>query len=247
MLIRCDKIKVQYDNEPVIEDLSFTVESGDYLCIVGDNGAGKSTLLKCLLGLKSISEGTLEYDEGLTNKRIGYVPQMSESDADYPATVSEIVLSGCIGRGGGSPFFSKKDKELAKKKIAEVGLSDAADKSFNDLSGGQKRRVMLARALMASEQLLVMDEPVSSLDPIATREFYETVNAIHDEGMTVIMVSHDIHSAVHNATHILHLSNRIQNFFGTKEEYLKSDAGHTYLGKNGDCAQCHQHFEQLKF
>ncbi len=247
MLIRCDNIKVQYNDQTVIDNLSFSVDEGDYLCIVGDNGAGKSTLLKCILGLKNISAGTLAFAEGFAQGSIGYVPQTNDAEMNFPATVREIVLSGSIGGHGASPFYSKAEKALAVKYIEEVGLSKEADRSFNDLSGGMKRRVMLARALMASSRLLVMDEPVSSLDPIATREFYEKVNAIHDEGMTIIMVSHDIHTAVHNATHILHLSNRLPNFFGTKEEYLKSDIGHTYLGKNGDCAQCHQHFEQLKF
>ena len=247
MLIKCENIKVQYDDQTVIENLSFSVDEGDYLCVVGDNGAGKSTLLKCILGLKQISAGSISFSDGFKQSGIGYVPQTNDSDMRYPATVKEIVLSGCVAKHGASPFYSKEEKSLAAKKIADVGLENEADKSFNDLSGGMKRKVMLARALMASSKLLVMDEPVSSLDPIATRDFYEKVNDIHDEGMTVIMVSHDIHTAVHNATHILHLSNRLPNFFGTKEEYLKSDIGHTYLGKDGDCAQCHQHFEQLKF
>ncbi len=247
MLINCENIKVMYDDQTVIDDLSFSVEYGDYLCIVGDNGAGKSTLLKCLLGLKNITSGTLSFDPAFSRKQIGYVPQSNDLSDDFPATVREIVLSGCMNRHGAFSFYTKAEKEEAARCMEETGLTQEAGKSFNDLSGGLKKRVMLARALMASGKLLVMDEPVSSLDPIATRDFYEKVDNIHGEGMTVIMVSHDIHTAVHNATHILHLSNRLPNFFGTREEYLKSDIGHTYLGKNGDCAQCHRHFDTLKF
>ncbi len=244
MLIRCENITVSYNSRIVIDNLSFSVDSGDYLCIVGDNGAGKSTLIKCILGLKSLASGTLTFDPHFSKKGIGYVPQTNETEKGFPATVREVVLSGCVSHSV-SPFYSKEEKKRADECLDEVGLSDVAKTNLLALSGGQKKRVMLARALMASDGLLIMDEPVASLDPIATREFYDKVKSINDEGTTVIMVSHDIHTAVHNATHILHLSNRLPNFFGTKEEYLKSDIGHTYLGKDGDCAQCHQHIHGL--
>lgn len=245
-IITCENITVRYDNQIVIDDLTFSVSYGDYLCIVGDNGAGKSTLLKCLLGLKELSGGTLFYGDGVKKNQIGYVPQKNENSEGFPATVSEVVLSGCINRHGLGPFYSKDERERAKHILGELALNDLAQKSINELSGGQQKRVMLARALMASEKLLVMDEPVAALDPIATKEFYETVDKLHREGMTIIMVSHDIHTAVHSATHILHLSNRLPNFFGTKESYLKSDIGHTYLGTGGNCTQCHTHLVDYK-
>ena len=239
-IIKGEKLSVRYDDQIVIENLSFLVSDGDYLCIVGDNGAGKSTLLKCILGLKSISGGSLLYGDDFKKNQIGYVPQKSENIEGFPATVIEVVMSGCLNKHGFSPFYNNKEKKRAHMVLGELDIMDLADMSINELSGGQLKRVMLARALMASERLLVMDEPVAALDPAATREFYATVNKLNREGMTIIMVSHDIHAAVHNATHILHLSNRLPNFFGTKEEYLKSDIGHTYLGSHGDCTQCHE-------
>lgn len=246
-IFTCENISVRYDDQIVIEELSFSVSYGDYLCIVGDNGAGKSTLLKCILGLKSLSGGTLKFADDFKKNQIGYVPQKNESKEGFPATVTEVVLSGCLNQHGLIPFYSKEEKKRAAEILDELALKDLSDKSINELSGGQIKRVMLARALMASEKLLVMDEPVAALDPIATKEFYATVEKLHNEGMTIIMVSHDIHTAVHNATHILHLSNRLPNFFGTKEAYLKSDIGHTYLGTHGNCAQCHTHLVDYKY
>lgn len=240
-IIKCENISVRYDDQIVLENLSFSVSDGDYLCIVGDNGAGKSTLLKCILGLKSLSGGTLSFAEDIKKNQIGYVPQNGENSEGFPATVTEVVMSGCLNQHGFKPFYTKEEKKRAMEVLDELTLKDLADKSINELSGGQVKRVMLARALMASEKILVMDEPVAALDPVATKEFYATVDKLHHEGMTIIMVSHDIHTAVHNATHILHLSNRLPNFFGTKEEYLRSDIGHTYLDTHGDCAQCHTH------
>lgn len=240
-IIRCENISVRYDDQIVLEDLSFSVSEGDYLCIVGDNGAGKSTLLKCILGLKSLSGGDISFADDFKKNQIGYVPQKNESSGEFPATVMEVVMSGCLNKHGFAPFYKREEKKRAEKVLDELTLKDLANKSINELSGGQLKRVMLARALMASEKILIMDEPVAALDPVATKEFYATVEKLHHEGMTIIMVSHDIHTAVHSASHILHLSNRLPNFFGTKEEYLRSDIGHTYLDTHGDCAQCHTH------
>ena len=242
-LLTCTHICVSYDDRTVIEDLSFNVGYGDYLCIVGDNGAGKSTLIKCLLGLKQISGGTLKFDDEIRGNQIGYVSQNLEVNEDFPASVSEVVLSGCLNRHGLLPFYSKKEKSKALEVLNKLSLADIARENFKNLSGGQQRRVMLARALMASEKLLILDEPVSSLDPIATEEFYNTMKMLNDSGMTLIMVSHDIHTAVHKASHILHLSNQMPNFFGTREEYLGSKAGRSYLTSGGNCSQCNKKIE----
>ena len=239
-LIKCEDLQVNYDSRSVIKDLSFTVNYGDYLCIVGDNGAGKSTLVKCLLGLKQISGGQMTFASDIGRNQIGYVSQMSSSDADFPATVLEVVMSGCLNRHGFNPFYKKSEKERAMDILAKLGLADLANQSYKNLSGGQQKRVFLSRALMASEKLLILDEPVAALDPIATDDFYSTMDLLHKEGMTLIMVSHDIHTAVHKATHILHLSNQMPNFFGTREEYLRSSIGHTYLGTSGNCSQCNK-------
>lgn len=239
-ILICKHIQVSYDDRTVIEDLTFNVGYGDYLCIVGDNGAGKSTLIKCILGLKPISGGELIFDEELRQNQIGYVSQNLEVNEDFPASVLEVVTSGCLNRHGIHPFYSKKEKFSAKEILNKLGLADLEAESFKNLSGGQQRRVLLARALMASEKLLILDEPVSSLDPIATDEFYNTMKMLNDEGMTLIMVSHDIHTAVHKASHILHLSNQMPNFFGTREEYLGSKIGHSYLGSGGNCTQCNK-------
>lgn len=239
-ILKCEHLQVKYDNRTVIDDLNFSISYGDYLCIVGDNGAGKSTLLKCLLGLKNASAGTVSFDTNLKKNQIGYVSQALDINNDFPATVTEVVLSGCLNQHGLSPFYTKQEREHALEILGELNMSDYIGKSFKELSGGQQKRVLLARALMASEKLLLLDEPVAALDPIATEEFYDTMRHLNKSGMTLIMVSHDIHKAVHNASHILHLSNCMPNFFGTHSEYLASDIGHTYLGEHGHCSQCHE-------
>lgn len=239
-LLKCENVQVNYDDRRVINDLSFTVNFGDYLCIVGDNGAGKSTLIKCILGLKPISGGTMSFDSSIRRNQIGYVSQSSSSDDDFPATVLEVVLSGCLNRHGFSPFYSKAEKQSALDILGKMGLADLAGESYKNLSGGQQKRVFLSRALMASEKLLILDEPVAALDPVATEEFYDTMDILRKEGLTLIMVSHDIHTAVHRATHILHLSNQLPNFFGTRTEYLNSPIGNSYLGNSGHCVQCNK-------
>ncbi len=239
-LLICKDLLIKYENTTVISNLSFSVNYGDYLCIVGDNGAGKSTLLKCILGLKTVQSGSISFDESLARTEIGYVSQLDEMNKDFPASVTEVVLSGCLNKHGLSPFYSKKEKALASQALMKLNIKDLADKSFQELSGGQRKRVLLARALLASGKLLLLDEPVAALDPIATREFYEILTSLNKEGMTIIMVSHDIHTSIHTATHILHLSSEVPTFFGTTDEYLNSQIGNTYLGEHGSCRQCYK-------
>ena len=221
MQIKCKNIRLEYDRIPVVENLSFSVAHGDFLCIVGSNGSGKSTLVKALLGLKKVSGGTIECTLG-KNGRIGYLPQQHDSKRDFPASVFEIVLSGCLNDRGFRPFYYlKSDKKRAESIMKSLGIYGMKNRSFRELSGGQQQRVLLCRAVCAADELIILDEPVAGLDPVETAEMYDTVKRINKQGMTVLMVSHDLSAAVTLASHILHLSDG-KYFFGTTDEYLKS-------------------------
>lgn len=243
-LIKCENLLIKYENTTVIDGLSFSVNSGDYLCVVGDNGAGKSTLIKCLLGLKDINGGSIDFDNDFDKKAIGYVSQLDEIQDDFPACVMEVVLLGCLNKHGILPFYTKKEKERALELLRKLHIENLQNKSFKELSGGQRKRVLLARALMTSGDLLLLDEPTAALDPIATRDFYDTISKLNKEGMTIVMVSHDIHASIHHATHILHLSGNMPTFFGTVDQYLDSKIGHTYLDEKGKCSQCDQNLHE---
>ena len=223
----CRNLKLGYENITLTEDLSFSVESGDYLCIVGENGAGKSTLMRTILRLQKPLAGTIEYKDDLTASKIGYLPQQTIVQKDFPASVYEVVLSGCQNSLGFNIFYTKAARKRAADNMERLGISDLAKWCYRDLSGGQQQRVLLARALCATEKMLLLDEPVAGLDPLVTNEMYELIKRLNDEGITVIMISHDIVSSVKYAKHILHIGNDF--FFGTTEDYKKSSAGSTYL------------------
>lgn len=222
--IICENASLGYENRPILQGLSFTVNAGDYLCIVGENGSGKSTLMKTILGLTPPLGGQVRM-EGLKSTEIGYLPQQTQVQRDFPASVREVVLSGFQGRSGLRPFFTRAEKAEAERNMEKMGVSQFAHKSYRELSGGQQQRVLLARALCATRKCLLLDEPVSGLDPKVTAEMYETIRQLHQEGITIIMISHDIHAALENATHILHIGENV--FFGTRDEYLNS--GHSFL------------------
>lgn len=222
-LLTVSDLSVGYDSQAVVSNLNFTVYPGDYLCIVGENGAGKTTLMRTLLRLIPPLSGSITPGEGLKLNEIGYLPQQTAVQKDFPASVREIVLSGCQGRCGLRPFYSKAEKELAMKNISRMGISDLVGRNYRHLSGGQQQRVLLARALCATGKLLLLDEPVSGLDVKATAEMYRLIEELNKEGVTVIMISHDLEAAFKYASHILHIGSSI--FFGTKEEYLSSDNG----------------------
>ncbi len=228
----CKNLKLGYENITLTEDLSFSVEKGDYLCIVGENGAGKSTLMRTLLRLQKPLSGTIEYGDDLKASKIGYLPQQTVVQKDFPASVFEVVLSGCQNSLGYHLFYSKADRKRASDNMARLGISDLAKWCYRDLSGGQQQRVLLARALCATEKMLLLDEPVAGLDPLVTGEMYELIKRLNDEGITVIMISHDIASSVRYAKHILHIGNEF--FFGTVEEYKRSAAGSAYLEGSPD-------------
>ena len=225
-LIKCENVSIGYEGQTVVKDLNFAIEKGDYLCIVGENGSGKSTLVKSLLGLKSVEKGRITFGDGLRQNEIGYLPQQNDTQKDFPASVYEVVLSGRLNSRGFHPFYTSGDKREAVEKMELLGIRDLE----RDLSGGQKQRVLLARALCATKSLLLLDEPVTGLDPIVTGEFYQLIRRINrDSGIAVVMVSHDIESAVEDATHILHLQETAL-FFGTTEDYRRSRIGRKFLG-----------------
>lgn len=228
-LISCKNLSIGYDNTTVVKSISFDVEEGDYLCILGENGSGKSTLIKCLLGLIHQKSGDIKLD-GLKTTEIGYLPQQTQVQKDFPASVFEVVLSGCLNSRGFFPFYSKKEKQKARDNIKLFKIEDLMRKSYRDLSGGQQQRVLLARALCATKKLLVLDEPVTGLDPVATKEFYNIVKDINDKlNVTVIIVSHDVFNAGEYSNKILHMNKEIK-FFGDTEEYKKSDAYKSVIG-----------------
>jgi zinc transport system ATP-binding protein len=228
-LISCENVSLSYENNIVLRDLSFSVDSGDYLCVVGENGSGKSTLIKALLSLKNISAGRISFGDGLRRNEIGYLPQQTGAQRDFPAGVYEVVLSGCLNGRGMSPFYTKAEKMRALENMERLDILPLKKRCYRELSGGQQQRVLLARALCATRKLLLLDEPVSGLDPVVTAEMYELIKGINRSGITVIMVSHDIESACRYASHILHLQGR-PLFFGKTGDYVASDAGRRFLG-----------------
>lgn len=234
--IKCNKLKMGYEGKVVFDDLSFAVNKGDYLCIVGENGSGKSTLMKGLLGLINPLSGSIEYGDGLEKKYIGYLPQQSDIQSDFPGSVFEVVLSGTLNRSK-LPFYSKEQKSVALNNMKKVGISELKRKSFQELSGGQQQRVLLARALCATSKLIILDEPISGLDPLATQDLYDLVTDLNKEGITVVMVSHDITSAVYHASHILHLSGD-GFFYGSTHKYMHSSYGEKFLITDCPCDDC---------
>lgn len=223
--IICNDVSLGYEGSIVTEHLNFEINEGDYLCIIGENGAGKSTLIKALLNLKLPVSGQIIVGDGLKPTEIGYLPQQTVVQKDFPASVWEIVLSGCLNRCGLRPFYTREEKQLAVENMERLGISNLSKKCYRELSGGQQQRVLLARALCATKKMLLLDEPVAGLDPKVTNEMYELIYRLNKkDGITVVMVSHDIEATVKYATHILHVSN-IPLFFGKKEEYVISGKG----------------------
>ena len=186
--------------------------------------------MKTLLNLNAPMKGSITYGDGLHKNEIGYLPQQTVVQRDFPASVREIVLSGCQARSGLRPFYNKEEKKLAEENMRRLGISDLAARCYRDLSGGQQQRVLLARALCATRTILLLDEPVSGLDPIVTAGMYDLIKELNDDGITIIMVSHDISAAVRYASHILHIGDTV--FFGTKEEYLKSEMGKIFTSES---------------
>ena len=232
--LTCQNLTVGYDGRTVLQGLNFEVNPGDYLCILGENGSGKSTRMKTILGLQAPISGRILTGDGLRKNEIGYLPQQTQAQKDFPASVREIVLSGCQGRCGSRPLYSKEEKRLAEENIGKMGIGSLTKRCYRELSGGQQQRVLLARALCATRKMLLLDEPVSGLDPRVTAEMYGLIERLNrEEGITVMMISHDISAALNYASHILHIGDSV--FFGTKADYLQSPQGRVFdSGKGGE-------------
>ena len=220
-LIKIENLTLSYENMTVIKNMSFEVADGDYLCIVGENGSGKSTLVKALLSLKKPEKGSIEFGEGLKKNEVGYLPQQTMAQKDFPASVYEVVLSGCLNSRGIRPFYSAKERQKALETMELLGITDLKNRSYRDLSGGQQQRVLLSRALCATKKLILLDEPVAGLDPIVTAELYDLIEKINKSGVTVIMVTHDLSAAINCSKHILCMT-EAEWFFGGREEFLMS-------------------------
>lgn len=230
--LSCNNLSVGYEDGIVVSELTFELNKGDYVCVVGENGAGKSSLIKGILGLAQIKSGSIEYGDGISRADVGYLPQQKDYQKNFPATVMEVVLSGFVGKMGLRPFYTKAEKAKALEIINEFGMSDYVRESFANLSGGQKQRVLLARALCATDKFLLLDEPATGLDPAATEEMYELLKKLNREkSTTILMVSHDMNKAVSDANLILHVNKgKGAGFFGPAKEYLDSDAAKHFLG-----------------
>lgn len=231
MIFECKGVTLGYENKVVAKNLNFKIDQGDYLCVVGENGTGKSTLIKTLLGLiKPLNGEVIANVQRKNHKGVGYLPQQTQAQKDFPASVWEVVLSGVLNNDHRCPFYNKKDKAEAEKNMEKLNILDLKKRCYRELSGGQQQRVLLARALCATDSVLILDEPVTGLDPAASMEFYETIKDLNKkENVTIIMVSHDIKNALNYATHILHLEQE-NDFFGTVEEYKKSNVSNMFLG-----------------
>ena len=229
-LIKCEDLAFAYSGETVLRGVSFSVNTGDYLCIVGENGSGKSTLMRGLLGLKEPSAGSITFGDGLKPNEIGYLPQQTDLQRDFPASVFEVALSGRLNSLGRRFFYSRADRAVTERNLERIGMLEFKNRCYQDLSGGQQQRVLLARALNATSKLLLLDEPVAGLDPVATGEMYNILKLINlCDGVTVVMVSHDVNAAMRYATHILQLGHT-QLYFGSVHDYVHSDAARILRG-----------------
>lgn len=229
-IIEVKNLTMSYERVQVLENISFSLGKGEWLSIVGENGSGKTTLLKGIAGLLPLKSGSVDFG-GISRKNIGYLPQQTAIQRDFPACVHEVVESGCTGNARLFGLRSAADKKRASDAIKELGIEGIHHRPYCDLSGGQQQRVLLARALCATEKLLLLDEPVTGLDPIVSAEMYESIASLNKKrGVAIIMVSHDIAGAVKYSDKILHIGNGVE-FFGSTEEYLKSDLGKRFASK----------------
>lgn len=224
-----EHVSIAYERMTVLKDVSFSVEEGDYVCVLGENGSGKSTLMKGILGLVPLQEGRISFHGEVQRTHVGYLPQQTQTQKDFPASVMEVVLSGCLNSKGIRPFYLKKERSMALYNLKRLGIEELAKKSYRNLSGGQQQRVLLARALCATDKIIFLDEPISGLDPVATSEFYQLIEKLNKENqISVVMVSHDIGAALRSANKVLHIRKE-GCFFGTKEEYMESGLGSGFM------------------
>ena len=216
--IICRNLAIGYEGKAIVQNINFSVHQGEYICVIGENGAGKSTLMRTLLGLQQPIKGEVSLGDGLKKNEIGYLPQQTVIQKDFPVSVREIVLSGCQSQMGLRPFYNRKEKEYACKMMEKLQITQLSKRCYRELSGGQQQRVLLARALCATSKILVLDEPVAGLDPKMTKEMYALIEKINrEEKIMVLMISHDIKGVMDYASHIIQIGKKV--FYGTKEEY----------------------------
>lgn len=227
-LIECKKLSIGYSDKVVSKDISFAIERGQFVCLAGENGSGKSTLLKTILGLNKPLGGKIIFESDFNRKTIGYLPQQSDSQKDFPATVREVVMSGFLNRMGWRPFYNRSEKEKAQKILSELKIEDLINKSFRELSGGQQQKVLLARAICATDGVIVLDEPTNALDVRSRKKLYSLLSDLNKSGMTIIMVSHNLEEVLKYATHIIYLKDTL-GYAGDKDGFLHSD----YCGQLG--------------
>ncbi|MFI3200137.1 MAG: metal ABC transporter ATP-binding protein [Eubacteriales bacterium] len=221
--LMCKEVTLGYEQNVIVNNLSFSINKGDYFCIIGENGTGKTTLMKGILGLIKPMSGEIIWGDGLATNEIGYLTQQSEIQREFPASVQEVVLSGFQNRSSRKFFYTTEEKKEAHRIMKQLGIDSYKKKCYRELSGGQQQRVLLSRALCATRKMLFLDEPVAGLDPKISEEMYEVVrelNTIHE--VTIIMISHDLEATMKYATHILKIGE--ESFFGTVEEYHKVDS-----------------------
>ena len=231
-LLACRDVSLGYEGQSVLTHLNLSIREGDYLCIVGDNGSGKSTLLRGLLGLLPPQSGEIWRSPELKQGNLGYLPQQTRAQRDFPATVYEVVLSGCLNKKGMHFFYSPAQKSMALMNMGKLGVLELKDQCYRDLSGGQQQRVLLARALCAAHKLLILDEPITGLDPAAAQDLYKTLAYLNrKEGMAIVMVTHDLKAAMQSARSVLYIG-RTGYFHGTVAEYLASPMGHRFREEN---------------
>ena len=217
-LITLRDVTIAFEGVPAVEHVSYQVNRGDYMVIIGENGSGKSTLMRALV---HPCAGTVRYGDGLKRNQIGYLPQQTAVQRDFPASVEEVVLSGCINQLGSRFFYGKNLQRKAHEKMALLDIENLSEKSYRTLSGGQQQRVLLARALCATDALLLLDEPVTGLDPGSTQELYGLIRRLNREhGVSVVMVSHDLHGSMADANKVLAVDRGI-GFCGSVAEYRR--------------------------
>ena len=221
--ITCKDLAVGYDGRAVASGLNFSIDKGDYLCIVGENGAGKSTLVKTLLGLLKPVSGEIKFGDNLTSRDIGYLPQQTPVQKDFPATVWEVALSGTLPKCGARPFYGRKEKQLAQSQLERLGMWDIRRKCYRHLSGGQQQRVSIARALAMKPDILFFDEPTSALDPELTGEILKVIKDLAAEHMTMVIVTHEMNFAKNVSNHIIFMDGGVIALQGTPEEVFGSD------------------------
>ena len=222
--IICQNLAIGYDGKAILKDINFSINECDYLCIIGENGSGKSTLMRTLLHLQQPVSGTILFGDGLQSNEIGYLPQQTAVQKDFPASVREIILSGCQNRCGLRPFYNRAEKRQAAEMMEKLQITHLSNRCYRELSGGQQQRVLLARALCATKKILLLDEPVSGLDSKATEEMYQIIETLNrKDKIAIVMITHNINDSVKYASHIMHIGKNV--FYGTKQEYdeLKGD------------------------